>query len=310
MTWVRLDDHFDENPKIERAGPLAAFLYICGLSYCARNLTDGFILAEKVRRLAAVPKPDQQARRLVDVGLWEEVEGGYQVHDYATYNPTRETVLSHREIRAEAGRIGGLRSGERRRAASKTEAICFDDRSPMLEANGEAKSNESRTPYPIPYPVPVDLDPSVLQAPLGVQGEQPKSKRPVRAKSPAPPPVSDGWLAIIRDKVPKPSKVGLARMGVLERGASPPSADCLKDALQTAIWRGIDDPVTYAAGILRRDPEFRDEQRQTTATGADGYSGGGAPHREIRSAVGVGRETGGAADGAAIVASWGKYTRR
>jgi hypothetical protein len=50
MPWVRLDEHFGEHPKVLAAGPLAGWLYVMGLGYCNRNLTDGLIPRAMVRR--------------------------------------------------------------------------------------------------------------------------------------------------------------------------------------------------------------------------------------------------------------------
>lgn len=43
MTWVRLDDEFGEHPKIAALSDSALALFVTGLAYCNRNLTDGFI---------------------------------------------------------------------------------------------------------------------------------------------------------------------------------------------------------------------------------------------------------------------------
>src|SRR5690242_4591704 len=96
MPWVRLDDGYPEHPKVDRVGPLAAWLNVCAWAYCARNLTDGFVPAERVSRLAAVQKPLELAKRLVEANLWEQVDGGFTVHDYLAYNPSREQVLKER----------------------------------------------------------------------------------------------------------------------------------------------------------------------------------------------------------------------
>src|SRR3990167_275444 len=123
MSWVKIDDHFPEHPKVLMAGPQAAWLYVCGLAYASRNLTDGLIPASQVKRLAEVPTAPKLATKLVEVGLWEQVGGGYIIHDYLEYNPTREEVLARRETRAEAGRRGGKRSVETRsKGEAKTQA--------------------------------------------------------------------------------------------------------------------------------------------------------------------------------------------
>jgi hypothetical protein len=114
MTWVRLDDGFPDHPKVDAAGPLAAWLYVCGLAYCARFLTDGHIPADRVARLAAVAEPLALAARLVEVGLWERTTGGYRVHDYAEYQPSAADV--RRDRAATAARQAAWR--DRRNGAS------------------------------------------------------------------------------------------------------------------------------------------------------------------------------------------------
>lgn len=96
MTWVRLADDFYDHPKLLAAGPTAGWLWVCGLAYCNRYLTDGFLPSAAVTRLADIENPHRLAARLVDIGLWESVDGGYRVHDYRDYQPTAETVRTDR----------------------------------------------------------------------------------------------------------------------------------------------------------------------------------------------------------------------
>lgn len=99
MTWVKLDDQFPDHPKIEAAGPLAAWLYVCGLCYCAEHLTDGLIPASKAVRLA--PVHGKHIDRLVEVGLWTRVPDGYRIHDYLDFQPSGEQVRRERKEAAE-----------------------------------------------------------------------------------------------------------------------------------------------------------------------------------------------------------------
>lgn len=103
-----MDDSYPEHPKVDHVGPLAAWLNVCAWAYCARNLTDGFVPAERVPRLADVPKPTQLVDRLVKAKLWEVVPGGYMVHDYLEYNPSREQVMAERA--ATARRVADYRA--------------------------------------------------------------------------------------------------------------------------------------------------------------------------------------------------------
>lgn len=114
MPWVRLDDQFPDHPKIDQAGPLAGWLYVCGLAYCNRQLTDGFIPKATMPRLSAVAQPAKHARALVNAGLWDEVDGGWQVHDYLQFQPSRESVLAEREKAAKR-----QQAHRRKKAASR-----------------------------------------------------------------------------------------------------------------------------------------------------------------------------------------------
>ena len=113
MTWVKLDDQFADHPKVVAAGPMAAWLYVCGLTYAARLMTDGYIPNAQVRRLADIEGADEQAQRLVDVGLWEVVEDGFQIHDYEDYQLTRADI----EKKRAAGQAGGKASAKARATA-------------------------------------------------------------------------------------------------------------------------------------------------------------------------------------------------
>jgi hypothetical protein len=124
MPWVRIAAEFCDNPKVLQVGPLGMSLYVAGLCYCNRNLTDGFIPWAKARSLMSfefLAPPDKDgsqdvvrisvsvgrlghdvsssdvADMLVAAGLWEEVDGGYSVHDYREYQPTRAEVVGDRE---------------------------------------------------------------------------------------------------------------------------------------------------------------------------------------------------------------------
>lgn len=97
MTWVKLDDRFTENAKFEKAGPLAGWLYVAGLCFCAGNLTDGLIPKARAKILTPVPNVTKQIRALVDAGLWIDEGDHYRVHDYLDFQPSRRSVEADRE---------------------------------------------------------------------------------------------------------------------------------------------------------------------------------------------------------------------
>lgn len=124
MAWVKILSSVPRHPKFQKAGPEACWLWLCGLCYCQDGLTDGFIPVESIDFLG-VKGASRHAGRLVTVGLWETVSGGWQVHDYFDHNKTAAEVRHLTETRREAGEAGGKASGEARRqqlASSNGEA--------------------------------------------------------------------------------------------------------------------------------------------------------------------------------------------
>jgi hypothetical protein len=51
MPWVRLSDDFYDHPKIMEVGPLGLSVWVAGLAYCNRNLTDGVLPESVAKRL-------------------------------------------------------------------------------------------------------------------------------------------------------------------------------------------------------------------------------------------------------------------
>jgi hypothetical protein len=177
MTWARIDDQFRHHPKVVQAGPLGIALHVCGLSYTAEYLTDGFIPGGAVNTLCdfagvwhrGYPPGSQDdytwtvrevVKDLVAAGMWDEVEGGYQIHDYLDYNPSREKTLAERAKKQAAGRAGGKASASTRAQAS---------------AQAESK--------PVPVPQPVPKEEGVLALDVGSASSGTKPARSSRTMS-------------------------------------------------------------------------------------------------------------------------------
>ncbi|MDD4986778.1 MAG: hypothetical protein PHQ43_13580, partial [Dehalococcoidales bacterium] len=150
MPWARIDDDLITNPKIMSVGAEAKLLYMFSIIHCSKNLTDGFV-TEKVgpvlARYAGITDYPTARDELLDIGLWETAEGGYNVHDYLEYNYSRDEVQALREERAKAGSIGGKNS-----AASKAQAKAKQ----VLEQNS-SKPQAKLNPIPIPDPIPIPI---------------------------------------------------------------------------------------------------------------------------------------------------------
>lgn len=101
MPWVKLDDRFPSHRKIALLSDRAFRLHVSALCWCAENLTDGHITDRELPLVAKIRGMKATAKALEDAGLWDRVEGGWIVHDYLDYNPSREQVLAERKKNAE-----------------------------------------------------------------------------------------------------------------------------------------------------------------------------------------------------------------
>lgn len=220
MAWVKVDDQFFRHPKVLAAGRDARDLYLVGLCYCAQGLTDGFIPSAALRVLGAEAEIDQAqvgAEMLVGVGLWEVVEGGFAIHDYHEYQPTKEKVLETREARAEAGRRGGKQKA-----------------SNLLDKN-LANAKQNSAPYPSrTHPVPInDPDP---------EGTPPI---PPAAPPAASPPSGGGKVRA----VPKPTTLNRQQQARFDRWyAAYPNRQKRPEAERA--WRNLDPDDALTQTII------------------------------------------------------------
>lgn len=120
MTWVRLDDALPRHPKIVALPVATRWAFIEALCYCGSYLTDGYLPAGVINQ--------RDAQSLLAAGLLDpRAEGGFLVHDFLVYNPTRSDVEGSREQAAERMR---------------------DVRANVHPNNGRSASN----PVPVPQP--------------------------------------------------------------------------------------------------------------------------------------------------------------
>ncbi|MCJ1709274.1 HNH endonuclease [Microbacterium sp. VKM Ac-2923] len=132
MPWFKIDDGFWSHPKVLELSDAAITLWVRAGSYCAGHLTDGALTRATLRLLSAVP---DDATELVAVGLWDVTPTGWEFHDWADYQPTREQVLAQRagdNRRQELSRNPELRDAIRRRDGSNCQycgrAVNWSDR--------------------------------------------------------------------------------------------------------------------------------------------------------------------------------------
>lgn len=105
------DDLLD---RLEAAGISrdARLLYVEGITWCARLLTDGYINA-RLSRVTDAAEPCDVARELVDAGFWSATAQGYLVTDYLMHNrPKSEVLRSQADARERKRRNRLHKSGD------------------------------------------------------------------------------------------------------------------------------------------------------------------------------------------------------
>lgn len=123
MVWFQVDDTAAFHHKTVAAGNAAMGLWVRAGAWSSGHLTDGYV----PDAVAATIGSAAQRKRLVAVGLWEEVPGGYQFHEWA----------------------GDARSGSRRqRTAAEVQRDRARDR--KRKARGRETQQWRREPLPEP----------------------------------------------------------------------------------------------------------------------------------------------------------------
>jgi hypothetical protein len=101
MPWVRIDENIIDHPKFLALTPIAFWLWVEGLTYCQKHLTDGNIpgsVLKKMRHYSPSAVRCLTSSLVPDKGpLWHaESYGNIRVHDYLDHNDSRELVLKKR----------------------------------------------------------------------------------------------------------------------------------------------------------------------------------------------------------------------
>lgn len=161
MPWVKLTDDWYDDDAMASVGPLGLAMWVTGLSWCARNLTDGRIPHRQARKLidlqgiAVDGEPllaDQVASQLVEAGVWSRMADGYLVRNYLKYQPSREKVLGDRAKDRERKSSRPRAAGQSSPPPPDAPPLEDDDLSGRTRADFQTESAGNRQP-PVPGPV-------------------------------------------------------------------------------------------------------------------------------------------------------------
>lgn len=180
--WTPIAVDFFSHPKAIEAGLRGRSLFIVGLCYCQKHLTDGAIPRSALALLAveAGVKPAIY-KVLVQVGLWHDAEGGgWTVNGWGEWNRGRAEIEERREVRREASHLANHKRWHADRGVTDpTCSVCRSQSDPKSDS-GSDRSAESdqlsaprdspptQTPSPTPPPSPTDSDPTGIARPGAV----------------------------------------------------------------------------------------------------------------------------------------------
>ena len=133
--WIRLLNGVLDDERVGGHGPDHFALWVAGLTFCNRNLTNGLIPKVKLAGIAGnIPlrAPAKVAASLVNTGAWIDEGTHWRVHNYLEYQSSREEVEGFRKANAE--RMSGKRSREQPANVSANTAQTGDERARDLRA--------------------------------------------------------------------------------------------------------------------------------------------------------------------------------
>ena len=189
MSWARVDDGTWEHDKFKalRAARehTAGFLWVLALSYCGRKGNPTITIPEaQMLLLCSEAEAKQACEVLRSTGLLDGDSASkhiasYLVHDWEQYR-------SKDEAKVEAGRKGGMKSGESRKKK-------FEAEPKQPPSTGEAEPKQTSTPDPDPDPVPDPVTRPRYPSPIPVPpSKQTGGTRPVALNS-APATTASAW---------------------------------------------------------------------------------------------------------------------
>jgi hypothetical protein len=123
VSWIRLDDQIAHHPKILSCTPGACWLYVTCIGYAQKFLTNGFIPSLSIPTISHLRTPEKAVKQLVNAGLLEKVDGGWQIHDYLHFNDSKEEAIERKshlsQVRSDAGKLGASQRWQNSKTDSK-----------------------------------------------------------------------------------------------------------------------------------------------------------------------------------------------
>lgn len=91
LPWVRMDTQWPHNPKflvlVDDKKFKAIAVYWGSIAWSGSQGLNGYVPAYA---LPMIHGTRREANELLEVGLWDPAQGGWDIHDWADYQPSNE----------------------------------------------------------------------------------------------------------------------------------------------------------------------------------------------------------------------------
>lgn len=153
MSWIKLDDKLHRHPKARESSDAAFKVWVLSWSYCGDMPTPtGYMsTAEAAGLIRGLGKPLSVVKELVERRMWDEVEGGYVVHEFEQGLPGKSTE----RVRAWRDK----KKKERLQASPETVT------QPLRGVSAHARAVPEPDPVPVPRNASKEATPVVRTTP-------------------------------------------------------------------------------------------------------------------------------------------------
>jgi hypothetical protein len=149
MSWIKLDDTFADDPNLLALPRGVRLVHVEALVWCCRQLTDGAVPRHALRKVTDEDDIAAAAVQLVEAGLWDATDTGWQIVGFLDLQPSRCEVDE-----AKAG--ARFRAARSRRHLNGDHAICT--RGHYCPDGACATTADARAAYVPSHVRPLDID--------------------------------------------------------------------------------------------------------------------------------------------------------
>lgn len=101
--YVPLDVEYDSDDKLILAGPMAELLYIRGLVFAKRTMSNGDITRSQLIVIGrGIPSAKKHAEKLAEVGAWRATATGWHIAAWLKRNKSVEAIGTERDAKKAA----------------------------------------------------------------------------------------------------------------------------------------------------------------------------------------------------------------